>query len=51
MEGRRIYVQGLDAIDQTPVIDIKPVYKEYLPSDISKVKQPYWVYELMKSYW
>ena len=51
VEGRRIYVQGLDAIDQTPVIDIKPVFKEYIPNDISKVKQPNWVTELMKNYW
>ncbi|MCX6174278.1 MAG: SAM-dependent methyltransferase [Ignavibacteriales bacterium] len=51
VEGKRIYVQGLDAIDQTPVIDIKPVFKEYLPNDISKVKQPNWVTELMKNYW
>lgn len=51
VEDKRIYVQGLDAIDQTPVIDIKPVFKEYLPNDVAKVKQPNWVTELMSNYW
>jgi len=51
VEDKKIYIRGLDAVDQTPVIDIKPVFKEYLPDDISKVKQPVWVSELMKNYW
>lgn len=25
VEGLRIYVQGLEAIDQTPIVDVKPV--------------------------
>lgn len=48
-EGRSIFVEGLDAIDGTPVIDIKPVLKEYLPR--GEVKQPQWTVELMKDYW
>lgn len=51
VEGRILYVKGLDAIDKTPVIDIKPVFKEYLPNDISEIKQSNWVNELMKNYW
>ena len=51
VEGRKLYVGGFDAIDKTPVIDIKPVFKEYLPDNISEVKQPNWVNELMKNYW
>jgi len=51
IENKSIYVRNFDAIDQTPIIDIKPVFKEYLPKDISSVRQPYWVAELMKNYW
>jgi tRNA (adenine37-N6)-methyltransferase len=47
--GRKLRVQNLDAIDGTPVIDIKPVFTEYLP--VGKVKQPDWTKELMKNYW
>lgn len=42
-------VQGLDAIDNTPVLDIKPVLKEFLPRE--DVTQPGWASELMKDYW
>ena len=48
-EGRTITVQGLDAIDGTPVIDIKPVHKEYFPRE--EVRQPAWVSDLLKDYW
>lgn len=42
-------VSGLDAVNGTPVIDIKPVMNEFLPD--TKVKQPEWSVELMKNYW
>ena len=29
--GNSIFVKNLDAIDKTPVLDIKPVIKEFLP--------------------
>ena len=48
-EGMRLFVQGLDAIDGTPVLDIKPVMKEFLPRE--EVSQPEWATELMKNYW
>jgi tRNA-Thr(GGU) m(6)t(6)A37 methyltransferase TsaA len=48
-EGRTIYVTYLDAINETPVIDIKPVFKEFLPQ--KEVFQPEWSKELMKNYW
>jgi tRNA-Thr(GGU) m(6)t(6)A37 methyltransferase TsaA len=48
-DGHQLYVQGLDAIDGTPVLDIKPVMKEFLPRE--KVTQPQWATELMKNYW
>lgn len=47
--GRSLVVTGLDAIDGTPVIDIKPVMKEFLPK--GEVKQPEWSVDLMKMYW
>jgi tRNA-Thr(GGU) m(6)t(6)A37 methyltransferase TsaA len=49
LEGRKLYVSGLDAIDGTPVLDIKPVFNEYLPA--KPVVQPFWVGELMANYW
>ena len=48
VNARTIEVKGLDAIDGTPVLDIKPVFKEYLPTN---VEQPFWVTGLMKNYW
>jgi tRNA (adenine37-N6)-methyltransferase len=48
-QGRIIYVTNLDAINGTPVIDIKPVFKEFLPKE--EVSQPEWSKELMKNYW
>jgi tRNA-Thr(GGU) m(6)t(6)A37 methyltransferase TsaA len=42
-------VQGLDAIEGTPVIDIKPYVREYAPR--GEVRQPDWVGELMQHYW
>jgi len=39
----------MDCIDGTPVIDIKPVMKEFLPKE--QVQQPAWVDEIMRNYW
>jgi len=47
--GRTIKVKYLDAIDGTPVLDIKPVFKEFQPNGL--IKQPLWVADLMKKYW
>jgi tRNA-Thr(GGU) m(6)t(6)A37 methyltransferase TsaA len=49
IEGRRLFVWELDAIDGTPVLDIKPVMAEFLPQEA--VKQPEWSHELMREYW
>lgn len=46
---RKLIVKGLDAIDGTPIIDIKPVMKEFLP--ISEIRQPDWSVSLMSNYW
>jgi len=48
-EGRRLFVAELDAIDGTPVLDIKPVLSEFLPREA--VRQPSWSRELMSQYW
>lgn len=48
-EGRSLFVKKLDAINGTPVVDIKPVLKEFLPD--RTVMQPEWSVELMKNYW
>lgn len=49
VEGRVLTVRGLDAIDGTPVIDIKPAMREFLPR--SELRQPQWATELMRDYW
>jgi len=49
VEETRLYVAELDAIDGTPVIDIKPVMAEFLPR--IEVRQPAWSHELMHQYW
>ncbi len=46
---RQLLVEGLDAVDGTPVLDIKPVMVEYLPA--GPVRQPDWSHELMTDYW
>lgn len=48
-EGRRLIVRGLDAVDGTPVVDLKPVMAEFLPHD--PIRQPEWSHELMANYW
>lgn len=49
VDGRRLVVRGLDAIDGSPVLDIKPTMNEFLPR--SAVRQPDWSRELMRGYW
>jgi tRNA (adenine37-N6)-methyltransferase len=48
-EGRCLTVTELDAIDGTPVLDIKPVMTEFLPRE--PVRQPEWSHQLMRNYW
>ena len=49
VDGLTLHVKGLDAIDGTPVIDIKPVMKGFLPR--GEVREPVWAKELMEGYW
>jgi len=46
---RSILVKGLDAINGTPVLDIKPVMREFLP--LQEIRQPQWSSHLMEHYW
>ncbi|MCW3161705.1 tRNA (N6-threonylcarbamoyladenosine(37)-N6)-methyltransferase TrmO [Chryseobacterium oryctis] len=48
-EERKITVKYLDAIDGTPILDIKPVFKEFQVKN--NITQPDWVEDLMKNYW
>lgn len=41
-------VKGLDAVNNTPVIDIKPYFKNF--DNINDSKQPDWVDDIMKDY-
>ena len=49
VDGLTLYVRGLDAIDATPVLDIKPVMKGFLPR--GEIREPGWAEELMRGYW
>jgi len=47
--GLSVEVEGLDAIDGTPVLDIKPYIAEFGPH--GPVRQPAWATELMAGYY
>ena len=49
VEGTRLHVQGLDAIDGTPVLDIKPVMSGFQPR--GTIREPQWAREIMAEYW
>ncbi len=49
VDGKNLHVAELDAIDGTPVLDIKPVMTEFLPR--GEIRQPRWSHELMLEYW
>lgn len=49
VDGHRIAVADLDAIDGTPVLDVKPHLVEMGPRGV--VRQPAWATELMERYW
>ncbi|WAL67810.1 SAM-dependent methyltransferase [Amycolatopsis cynarae] len=49
VDGLDVHVAGLDAIDGTPVLDIKPYLVEFGPA--GEITQPVWATELMRSYY
>jgi len=48
-DGLTLKVRGLDAIDGSPVLDIKPVMTGFLPR--GEIREPAWSKELMVGYW
>jgi len=49
VEAKSLVVAELDAIDGTPVLDIKPVMEEFLPR--GALRQPQRSHELTRHYW
>jgi tRNA (adenine37-N6)-methyltransferase len=49
VDGLTLDVEGLDAIDGTPVLDIKPVMAGFLPR--GAVREPDWARAIMAGYW
>ena len=49
VSGCDLEVEGLDAIDGTPVLDIKPVMTGFVPR--GEVREPDWAREIMAGYW
>jgi tRNA-Thr(GGU) m(6)t(6)A37 methyltransferase TsaA len=49
VDGAAIEVRGLDAVDGTPVLDVKPYLPGFAPR--GEVRQPAWAEELMDGYW
>lgn len=49
VDGLNLEVEGLDAIDGTPVLDIKPVMAGFAPR--GEHREPDWAREIMEKYW
>ena len=49
VDGRTLHVRGLDAIDGTKVLDLKPWVTSMGPR--GEVREPAWMGELMARYW
>jgi tRNA (adenine37-N6)-methyltransferase len=49
VDGLRLDVRGLDAIDGTPVLDVKPHMTGFGPR--GEVREPAWALDLMDGYW
>jgi len=49
VDGAAVVVRGLDAVDGTPVLDLKPYMQSFAPRH--DVREPEWARELMDGYW
>jgi len=49
VEGLAVEVDGLDAVDGTPILDTKPVWKGNEPR--GEIHEPAWAGEIMSRYW
>lgn len=47
--GLMVEIEGLDAIDGTPVVDLKPVMTGFMPR--GDIREPTWSLEIMERYW
>ena len=50
VDGLALHVRGLDAVDGSPVLDVKPFMAEFEPRP-EDVRQPAWSSELMAGYY
>ncbi len=48
IDGLDLHVRGLDAVDGTPILDVKPFMVEFEPTG---THQPVWATELMEGYY
>lgn len=49
VDGLTLHVRSLDALDGTPVLDVKPYLRRFVP-DHDQVREPGWVEEVMSAY-
>ena len=49
VDGPLLRVRGLDAVDGTPVLDIKPYLTGFAPRGV--IVEPQWAKEIMSEYW
>jgi tRNA-Thr(GGU) m(6)t(6)A37 methyltransferase TsaA len=49
IDDNRLHVRGLDFVNGTPILDIKPWMAEFGPR--GDILQPTWSHELMATYW
>jgi tRNA-Thr(GGU) m(6)t(6)A37 methyltransferase TsaA len=50
VDGLRLRVRGLDAVDGTPVLDVKPFLLAMVPP-LEAVREPAWVHAVMERYY
>jgi tRNA (adenine37-N6)-methyltransferase len=49
IDGLRLAVEGLDAIDGSPVLDLKPYVTGFAPR--GEIREPEWARSIMLNYW
>ncbi len=49
VSGTELRVRGLDVVNETPILDIKPYMSEFGP--LGQVRQPEWSSEIMREYY
>ena len=49
VRGTNVEVEGLDAVDGTPILDLKPWVRELAPR--VWIRQPDWVFQVLQNYY